>query len=195
MERTAAKFTPEPNWARSQAGFCPGTGCGASGRLLTPSRRVELAPPLLVADLERLEARAEEAPAERKLLLIGRRDLRSNNTRLHNSPRLVKGKQRCTLLMNPRDASALRVRDGEQVEVRSRTGRVQATLEVTDDVMAGVVSLPHGWGHSRLGTRLGVASARPGVSVNDLTDEQRLDELTGTAAFSGVPVEVGPAEA
>lgn len=114
--------------------------------------------------------------------------MRTNNSWLHNSHRLVKGPRRCTLRAHPSDAVARGLVEGQDVRVRSRVGEVVVPLEVTDEMMPGVVSLPHGWGHDRPGTRLGVASAHAGVSVNDLTDDAFLDRVTGTAAFSGVPV-------
>jgi anaerobic selenocysteine-containing dehydrogenase len=158
-------------------------------RLYTKTRRIELAPGRLVEDLKRLRL-ALEAPANGGLALIGRRELRSNNSWMHNSERLVKGKERCTLLMHPQDARARGLRDGERVRVASRTGVVEAPLELSDEMHAGVVSLPHGWGHRRSGTRLSVAGARPGVSFNDLSDETLVDPLCGTARLNDVPVEV-----
>jgi anaerobic selenocysteine-containing dehydrogenase len=155
-------------------------------RLATPGRRIALAPRPLLADVERLAKTA----APDGLQLIGRRDLRSNNSWMHNSQRLVKGRDRCTLLMNPRDASARGLLDGQRVRVRSRVGEVQVPLEVTESMTPGVVSLPHGWGHGRSGTRLAVANAHAGASLNDLTDPMAVDGLSGVAAFSGVPVEV-----
>jgi anaerobic selenocysteine-containing dehydrogenase len=160
-------------------------------RLFTPDKRINLAPPVLMDDLPRLRA-ALEAPPE-PLVLIGRRHLRSNNSWLHNSARLVKGRRRCTLQVHPDDAARLGLTDGEPARVRSRVGQLEAPVEVTDAVMPGVVSLPHGWGHGRQGTRLRVADAHPGVNINDLTDDQRLDPLSGNAALNGVPVEVSPA--
>ncbi len=124
------------------------------------------------------------------LLLIGRRDLRSNNSWMHNALRLVKGKPRCTLLIHPEDAEARGVRPGDVVEIESRTGAVLAPVEVSDAILPGVVSLPHGWGHHRAGTRLPVAEQYPGVSLNDLTDEAEIDELCGTSVLAGVPVTV-----
>jgi anaerobic selenocysteine-containing dehydrogenase len=102
----------------------------------------------------------------------------------------VKGRDRCTLLMNPEDARGRRLTSGQRVRVTSRAGSVEVALELSDAIRPGVVSLPHGWGHGRAGTALRVANAVPGVSLNDLTDELRVDPLTGNAAFSGVPVEV-----
>jgi anaerobic selenocysteine-containing dehydrogenase len=157
------------------------------GRLATPRRRISLAPPRLLDDLRRLTApRADPAG----LLLVGRRDVRSNNSWMHNSARLVKGRDRCTLLMHPDDARERGLTPGQRVRVRSRTGLVEAALQVTDEVRPGVVSLPHGWGHGRPGTRLAVANAVPGVSLNDLTDDLQVDAFSGNAQLSGVRVEV-----
>ena len=150
-------------------------------------RRIELAPEVMVADVARARALLG-AGVDPALVLIGRRELRTNNSWIHNSAKLNRGKRRCTLQMHPDDAAGLR--DGQQVRVRTRVGTIEAELEVTDSLMRGVVSLPHGWGHHRSGMQLRVASQRPGVSVNDITDEQLVDPLSGNAAFNGVPVEV-----
>ncbi len=159
------------------------------GRLYTQDRRIHLAPGEYLADLDRLHDRMESwAPGE--LVLIGRRQLRSSNSWLHNSPRLVKGKPRCTLLVHPVDAERYGLADGEPAVLSSAAGEIQVPVEVTDEVMPGVVSLPHGWGHGRPGVRLGVASTHPGVSINDVTDDQVVDQLTGTAALSGQRVNV-----
>jgi len=161
------------------------------GRLRTPDRRVKLAPAQYVADLARLRARLAHWTREAgELVLIGRRQLRSNNSWCHNSPRLVKGKPRCTLLIHPRDAAARGIEAGDTVELASRAGKVRVPVEITDEIMAGVVSLPHGWGHDREGTRLGVASSVPGASINDVTAEDHLDAMSGTAALSGLAVAV-----
>jgi anaerobic selenocysteine-containing dehydrogenase len=109
---------------------------------------------------------------------------------MHNSERLVRGKNRCTLMIHPDDAMRRNVVNGATVEVMSRVGRIEIAAEITEDIMPGVVSLPHGWGHDRRGVRLQVAQEYAGVSINDLTDDQRVDGLTGNAAFSGVPVMV-----
>ncbi len=170
-------------------------------RLYTPDRRIQLSPARLVADLSRLQealhAQPESAPPSGPgtghLALIGRRELRSNNSWMHNSERLVKGRERCTLLMHPGDARARGLGDGERVRVRSRVGSVEVPLEVSDEVRPGVVCLPHGWGHGRPGTRLSVAGARPGASFNDLADETLVDPLCGTARLNDVAVEVSPA--
>jgi anaerobic selenocysteine-containing dehydrogenase len=158
--------------------------------LRTADRHIALAPPALMADLPRVRARLITAERESALSLVGRRELRSNNSWMHNSARLTRGPDSCTLLMHPGDASARGLADGDRVDVRSRVGRVEATLRVSGDMRPGVVSLPHGWGHDRPLTRLRVAAQRPGVSLNDLTDEAEVDTLCGTAVLSGVPVEV-----
>jgi anaerobic selenocysteine-containing dehydrogenase len=155
---------------------------------MKPGRSVRLAPEELLADLPRLLASMEEPVAP--LVLIGRRQLQSCNSWLHNSRRLTKGKPRCTLLVHPEDAEAAGLVSGGWVEVRSRSGSVRVQAEVTPDILQGVVSLPHGWGHDRSGVKLSVASSVPGASVNDLTDETLVDELSGNAALSGVPVEL-----
>src|SRR5215813_8719006 len=162
------------------------------GRLMTPGKRIQLAPEVLVRDLARVESELLASPRARngELLLVGRRDLRSNNSWMHNSQRLVKGPERCTLLMHPDDARARGLSAGQTVQVRSRVGSVPVHLEVTDSMMPGVVSLPHGWGHGRAGVQLRVASAHAGVSLNDLTDDRAVDALLGTAAFSATPVHV-----
>jgi anaerobic selenocysteine-containing dehydrogenase len=160
------------------------------GRLRTADRRIHLAPPELVADVERLEASLARAAPEGRLVLIGRRALRSNNSWMHNAERLVRGKEGCTLLMHPSDAAARGLEGGSLVRATSRVGTVEARLALTDAIMPGVVSLPHGWGHGKPGARLGVANRHPGASINDLTDDQRIDVASGTAAFSGVPVDV-----
>ena len=159
-------------------------------RLCTDDAKIDLAPALLRSDRERLFAALDE-PAE-GLTLIGRRQLRSNNTWMHNSERLVKGPPRCTLLMNPEDASARGLSDGERVDVRTDAGSVSALLAVDEGIMQGVVSLPHGWGHEAKGARMRVANATEGPSANDLTVASGVDALTGTSILNGVPVEVGP---
>ena len=122
------------------------------------------------------------------LKLIGRREVRSNNSWMHNSERLVSGKARCTLWIHPEDAQRHALRDGQTVTVASRTGRIQVPVHVTPDIRSGVVSLPHGWGHDREGVQLQVARAHPGASINDLTDDRQTDRISANAAFSAVPV-------
>jgi anaerobic selenocysteine-containing dehydrogenase len=157
-------------------------------RLATRERRLLMVPPLFMADLGRARQALDSAPPS--LALIGRRHVRSNNSWMHNSHRLVKGKPRCTLLINPGDATARGIVDGATVRVSSRVGSVEVAAEVTTDIQPGVVSLPHGWGHGRPGVRLSVASAHAGVSINDLVDDRQVDALTGTAVLNGTPVEV-----
>jgi anaerobic selenocysteine-containing dehydrogenase len=142
-----------------------------------------------------LAERIEDAEPGRDhpLRLVGRRDIRSNNSWMHNYRRLVKGKERCTLMVHPADAARLGLVDGGRARVRSRVGMIEAPVAVSDEMMPGVVSLPHGWGHDRPGFRLGIARERPGVSINDLTDDARVDPVSGNASFSGLPVEIAPA--
>ncbi|MDC0711522.1 molybdopterin-dependent oxidoreductase [Stigmatella sp. ncwal1] len=162
------------------------------GRLQTKDRRIHLAPAPFVEDVKRLREMLEGAvvPGQGELLLIGRRHLRDNNSWMHNVPKLMTGKARCTLMIHPEDAKAAGLGEGDEAVVTSRVGEVSVPVVVTDEVMQGVVSLPHGYGHGRNGTRLTVAAEHAGASLNDLTDEQRVDALSGNAAFSGVPVRV-----
>jgi anaerobic selenocysteine-containing dehydrogenase len=158
--------------------------------LKTRSGRVELLPAPLAADLPRLRAALDAAPDG--LVLVGRRHLRSNNSWLHNAPSLNGGSNRCTLQIHPDDADRLGLADGKPARVRAEGGELEVEVEITDAVRIGVVSLPHGWGHDRPGTRLTVAAARPGVNVNQLLDGSRLDPLSGTAVLNGFPVDVSP---
>jgi len=159
--------------------------------LRTPSGRIELCPPPIAEDVARLRAGLTERRAG--LVLIGRRHLRSNNSWMHNLPGLVRGSNRCTLQIHPDDAERLGLADAATAEVVSGTGAVVAEVEITDEVMPGVVSLPHGWGHGRPGTRGAVAAAHAGVSANALTDPLALDPLSGNAVLNGIPVRVRPA--
>jgi anaerobic selenocysteine-containing dehydrogenase len=161
-------------------------------RLRTADKSIELAPEIFVKDLERVRVRLLDATPDSNghLLLIGRRQLRSNNSWLHNSERMVKGKQRCTILMHPDDAADRDLLSGQNVLVRSRVGEIVLPVEVSEEMMRGVVSIPHGWGHDRSGNRLEVAQQHAGASINDITDNQAIDALCGTAAFNGTPVTV-----
>ncbi|WP_323791862.1 molybdopterin-dependent oxidoreductase [Nocardioides sp.] len=160
------------------------------GRLQTPEHRIDLVPALVTDDLPRLRAALGDAtPDSDELLLIGRRHQRDNNSWMHNTSRLTKGKARHHLLMHPDDLAVRGLTDGAVVAVRSRVGRVEVEVRATADLMPGVVSLPHGYGHQVAGTRLAHASTVPGVSINDLTDPALLD-VSGNAALSGVPVTV-----
>jgi anaerobic selenocysteine-containing dehydrogenase len=156
--------------------------------LQTPSGTVELCAAPIVADVERL--RAALGREHEDLVLIGRRHLRSNNSWMHNVPALVKGRDRCTLQVSPVDAARLALTDGDDAEITSRAGTLSARVEVTDRVMPGVVSLPHGWGHGVAGTRMTVAAEHPGVNSNVLTDEYAVDPLSGNSVLNGIPVEV-----
>lgn len=158
------------------------------GLLKTRSGRVELLPEAIADDLPRL--RRALADEDHGLVLVGRRHLRSNNSWMHNIPALVGGTNRCTLHVHPDDAARIGLRDGAPARVRAAGGEVVAPVEVTDAVRPGVVSLPHGWGHDRPGTRLGVAAQDPGVNVNQLLDGSLLDPLSGTAVLNAFPVEV-----
>jgi anaerobic selenocysteine-containing dehydrogenase len=162
--------------------------------LRTPSGRIELAPEPIVDDLDRLRA-ALQRPRDGGMVLIGRRQLRSNNSWMHNLPALVKGKDRCTMHVHPDDAERLGLVDGGRALLRSATGRVEAPVEITDAIMPGVVSIPHGWGHDRPGVRLHVAAEHAGVNSNVLTDETIVEPLSGNGILNGIPVELGPAEA
>ncbi|GGS69713.1 molybdopterin oxidoreductase family protein [Streptomyces violaceus] len=159
--------------------------------LKTRSGRVELLPGPIAEDLPRLRAALAQRPEG--LVLVGRRHLRSNNSWMHNVPALTGGSNRCTLHIHPEDAERLGVMDGAPVRVKGAGGEVTAPAEVTDAVRRGVVSLPHGWGHDRPGTRLSHASTDPGVNVNQLLDGRLLDPLSGNAVLNGVPVECAPA--
>ncbi|MCW2761447.1 MAG: molybdopterin oxidoreductase family protein [Marmoricola sp.] len=162
-------------------------------RLQTKDKLIHLAPDLVIADLARLRrtiaAQLDNGPTDGELVLIGRRHQRDNNSWMHNSERLTRGKPRHHLLMHPDDLATHGLTDGSRVRVASRVGEVTTEVRGTDDMMPGVVSLPHGYGHEAAGMRLSKASKVVGVSVNDLTDPERLD-VSGNAALNGVPVTV-----
>lgn len=159
-------------------------------RLQQPGKFILCAPPEMIAALAGFAASLKQPMATPGLRLIGRRHVRSNNSWMHNSLRLVKGPVRNQLLMHPDDLAARGLSNGATVRVASRVGEVEVIVEASDAMQAGVVSLPHGWGHARGGTRIGIAEAHAGVSPNDLTDEQFLDAVSGNAALNGVPVTV-----
>ncbi len=161
-------------------------------RLQTIDKKIHLAPELLLKDVARIHKAFSntQLSADFDLLLINRRHVRDNNSWMHNSERLIRGRNRCTLLIHPQDAVQRGIEEGRLVKIRSRVGEVQVVVELTEKIMHGVVSLPHGYGHNRTGVQLPIAQAHAGVSVNDLTDELILDELTGNAVFGGVPVQV-----
>lgn len=154
--------------------------------LRTPSGRIELAPELLLADLAAVDA-ALQRPVD-ALLLIGRRDVRSGNSWMHNLPILAKGPERCTLLIHPSDAAARSLADGALARLQNAFGELTVPVRVSDEVMPGVVSLPHGWGHNLDGAQLTLAAERPGANMNVLLDDATRDPLSGNAVLSGVPV-------
>ncbi|SDC87255.1 molybdopterin-dependent oxidoreductase [Actinokineospora iranica] len=160
--------------------------------LATPSALVELAPPAITADVPRLAAELAHPPND-QMVLIGRRQLGSNNSWMHNIAPLVRGQNRCTAQLHPTDATRLGLTDGARAVVTSRAGKVEVPVEITDTIRPGVVSIPHGWGHGQDGTRAAVAAAHPGVNSNVLTDELLVDALSGTAVLNGIPVEITPA--
>ena len=162
-------------------------------RLRTKDKRIKLAPEVLLKDIDRVRSSFQELLVKQnngKFLLIGRRHLRNNNSWMHNMPKLMTGANRCTAMINPFDAEKLGVKNESMVKVKSRVGEVVIQAEVTDEIMQGVISLPHGFGHNRKGTKLSVAPEHEGVSINDITDELEIDKLSGNAAFSGTPVEI-----
>ncbi len=158
-------------------------------RLCTADGKITLMADYIEQDIARLIA---DQPLIEKdeFLLIGRRHIRSNNSWMHNSKRLVKGKPRWQLLMHPDDLAAHQLQDQSQVRIQSRVGEVQTQVLASDEVMPGVVSLPHGWGHKREGVNLDIAAEQEGVSCNDLTDEKLIDQASGNSALNGVPVRI-----
>ncbi len=159
--------------------------------LYTNDKRVQCAVPEMIKDLERVESDLfDNSDPSGELVLIGRRQIRNKNSWMHNYQRLVKGPDRCILFMNPEDLKERQLKEGQTVRVRSRVGEISVPVAGSDEMMPGVVSLPHGWGHGRKGTKITIANAHPGVSINDITDDARLEPLTGNAAFSGTPVTV-----
>lgn len=160
--------------------------------LRTPSGSIELAPQPIVEDVERLRTSFEKSLAggNRHMLLIGRRDLRSNNSWMHNLHVLTKGKERCTLHIHPDDAAQLGLCDGNMASIASRTGSLEIPVEITDAIMPGVVSIPHGWGHTLSRTKTRIAAEHAGVNTNLLTDEVEVDPLSGNAVLNGIPVAV-----
>ena len=159
-----------------------------------PNERIDLCPDYIVADLERLAAAFDERRRDDRLVLVGRRQLRNMNSWLHNLPALAKGRNRCTLRIHPDDAARLGLAEGKSARIRSRVGEVVAPCEVSDEMMPGVVSLPHGFGHQLPGVRLSVAQAKQsGACANYLTDESMLDVPSATHVANGIPVEIAAA--
>ena len=158
--------------------------------LKTPSGKIEIAPDAIIADVESRLIPSLDRRVNGELVLVGRRDLRSNNSWMHNIEILVKGKPRCTLQIHPDDAARAGVADGEIARVRSRVGMVELAAEVTDGIMSGVVSIPHGWGHDMKGVDMEVAERYSGVNSNVLTDGELMDPLSGNSVLNGIPVTV-----
>lgn len=161
-------------------------------RICTDDGLIQLAPSIYINDLERLLA-AQNQTSDNELLLIGRRHVRSNNSWMHNYHRLIKGKPRWQLMMHPDDLASRKIDADTQVKIESRVGSVTTTVIATDEVMPGVVSLPHGWGHKDKGIKMRIASQQEGVNCNMLTDDRAIDELSGNAVLNGVPVRVSRA--
>jgi anaerobic selenocysteine-containing dehydrogenase len=159
--------------------------------LFTNDKLIHLLPEPILDDFQQMKVQFS-SKASKSLMMISRRDLRTNNSWMHNSQRLIKGKDRCALLIHPEDAKEKGIVDRGKAFLKSRVGELKVDVVITEDVMRGVVCLPHGWGHDREGIALRVAQTNPGVSMNDLTDDQRVDSLSGNAIFNGVPVEIAP---
>jgi len=160
--------------------------------LFTDDKKIDAAPAIILGDLPRLKARWFDNQAgydqnQYDLLIISRLTDRTLGW-MHHSRRLVKGPHACVLFVNPKDAKARKLKDGDMAKITSAVGSIEVPIEVTDDVMPGVICLPHAWGHTRKGTRQRVANAHPGASLNDITDHNVMDELTGNAVVHGVPV-------
>ncbi|KZX78824.1 dehydrogenase [Oleiphilus sp. HI0009] len=167
---------------------------GLSSRICTEDKCIHVVIESLLPEIEALatreEGRDESCDSQTGFLLIGRRHIRSNNSWLHNSQRLVKGPRRDHALLNPSDTDSLGMAEGERIVVQSRVGKIEIDAFSSDEIMPGVISIPHGWGHDRKGTNLSVAQECAGVSVNDIVDDQYYDPLTGNAGLNGVPCSV-----
>ena len=166
--------------------------------LHTPDKKINIADAVFLKGLEKVKAELVAHPYasldKKDFLLIGRRHLRTNNSWMHNIENLAKGKNKCTVMMHSLDAQKLQLQENQEVQVQSSTGSIQIPLEITDTLMPGVISIPHGFGHTKKGVQLDIAMKpeNAGVSVNDITDEKRLDPVTGNAAFSGQIVQITP---
>jgi anaerobic selenocysteine-containing dehydrogenase len=161
--------------------------------LATKNKRINIAPDLITGDLPRLQAALEKGPGD-SMLLIGRRHIRDMNSWLHNLNNYARGKNRCTLLINPQDAQRIGLQAEGMATIKSRVGEFRAEVSITDRIMPGVVSLPHGFGHTYPDTQQSVASRQtPGISANDLVDDNEMDVPSGTSVVNGVPVEIAAA--
>jgi anaerobic selenocysteine-containing dehydrogenase len=158
--------------------------------LRTPSGKIELSPAMLVDDLKRVASDLQHPAPD--LVIIGRRQLHGNNSWMHNLPVLAKGAARCTALVNPGDAARLRLEDCGRARIAHDGRTIEVEVEISDEMMPGVISLPHGWGHDQPGSQLNVAAANPGGNLNAVMDENRRDPLSGNAVLSGMEVEMTP---
>jgi anaerobic selenocysteine-containing dehydrogenase len=161
---------------------------GIAHRIQHRDRKIHLVAEPLMRALDELDQELTRASGNGELLLIGRRELRTNNSWMHNVPALVSGRDRCVLYVNPHDAAQANVRDSEPALLESRVHSGVVPIRVTDEVMPGVVSLPHGWGHAPSAQWQSIAGAHPGVSANDFTDDQRVESVVGQSILNGVPV-------
>jgi len=163
-------------------------------RLFTEDKKIDVAPTIYLEDMKRLEKQfslwKSNEVSDFPLALVGRRHLRSNNSWMHNSNRLIKGKERCTLLINSIDAKKIDLKNQQKVKITSNVGSINIPIEISNEMMEGVVSIPHGWGHQNSDIQMEIAQKHAGVSINDLTDANKLDELTGNADFSGTKVKI-----
>ncbi|APD91224.1 dehydrogenase [Alteromonas mediterranea] len=159
--------------------------------LFHENKKINLDFDYFMADIDRVNTHFFDKQSHaHPLVLIGRRHIKTNNSWLHNSPRMVKGNNRCTMQLHPDDGAKYGINNGDEVKVKSRVGELTIEAEITDAIMPGVVSIPHGWGHNKKGIKLSVASQHPGVNTNILTDHMQVDELSGNAVLNGVPVEL-----
>ena len=164
-------------------------------RIFTPDKKINISPKFFIDDLKRLDQELFNVVDEDKInypfALIGRRHLRNNNSWMHNSELLMKGKNRCTVLMSSKDANNLSITNHQQIRIISNVGSIELPVEISDEMKEGVLSIPHGFGHNREGTKIKLAEENAGESINDLTDDHKIDRLTGNANFSGTRVKVG----
>ena len=163
-------------------------------RIFTTDKKINISPKFFIDDLKRLDQELFNVVDEDKInypfALIGRRHLRNNNSWMHNSELLMKGKNRCTVLMSSKDANNLSITNHQQIRIISNVGSIKLPVEISDEMKEGVLSIPHGFGHNREGTKIKLAEKNAGESINDLTDDHKIDRLTGNANFSGTRVKV-----
>ena len=163
-------------------------------RIFTLDKKINVSPKIFIDDLKRLNKElykdTKEEETKYPFALIGRRHLRNNNSWMHNSKLLMKGKNRCTVLMSSKDANNLSITDHQKIKIISNVGSIELPVEISDEMKEGVLSIPHGFGHNRNGTKIKLAEENAGESINDLTDDNKIDKLTGNANFSGTRVKV-----